>query len=116
MVIQRNMANVIRAIKEVNAKSMSELSSELEISRSTLQNYLAGKGNPSASTMEQLAEKLGIDVSFLVSGVFSDNQLRIVLRLLDTMGLLFRLSPEKRVQFANLLLEMIRLWDGTDKD
>jgi len=65
--------------------------------------------------MEQLAEKLGVDVSFLISGVFSDNQLQIVLRLLDAMGLLFVLSPEKRIQFAHLMLEMIQLWDGTDK-
>ena len=116
MIIQQNMANVIRAVKEVNAKSLSEMSAELEISRSTLQDYLSGKGNPSAETIEHLAEKLGVDVSFLVSGVFSECQLRIVLRLLDTFGLLFKLSPERRVRFAQLLLEMVQLWNGGDRD
>ena len=116
VIIQQNMANVIRAVKEVNAKSLSEMSAELEISRSTLQDYLSGKGNPSAETIEHLAEKLGVDVSVLVSGVFSECQLRIVLRLLDTFGLLFKLSPECRVRFAQLLLEMVQLWNGGDKN
>lgn len=114
VIIQQNMANVIRAVKEVNAKSLSEFSEELEISRSTLQSYLSGKGNPSADTMERLAEKLGLDVTFLVSGAFAGSQLRVLLRLLDTLGLVFHLSPVCRLRFAQLLLEMVQLWNGGD--
>ena len=47
MEVQQNMANVIRMIMETRNMSMDDFSEELEISRSTLQEYLKGKGNPS---------------------------------------------------------------------
>ena len=58
MGIQENMSKSIRSLKEVQHKSLVELSEELEISRSTLQKYLDGHGNPSLKMVEHLAEKL----------------------------------------------------------
>lgn len=114
MEIQRNMAAVMRALKEESGKSLTEFSEELEISRSTLQEYLSGSGNPNAATIDHLARKLGVDVSFLVSGAFSDGQLGVLLKLLDTLKLLSGLTPEQRRRFAGLMLEMVSLWDGGD--
>lgn len=111
MEIQRNMANVIRALKEASGKSLAEFSAELEVSRSTLQEYLSGNGNPNIATVGHLADKLGVDTSFLLSGVFSVDQIGILLRLLDMLKLLSGLSCEQRTHFARLLLEMVLLWN-----
>ena len=116
MEIQRNMANVIRMLKEASGKSLTEFSEELEVSRSTLQEYLSGKGNPSVVMIEHLANKLGVDASFLLSGVFSKDQIGLLLRLLDMMRLLSGLSCEQRTRFARLLLEMVLLWDEAALD
>ena len=43
MEVQQNMANVIRMIMETRNMSMDDFSEELEISRSTLQEYLKAK-------------------------------------------------------------------------
>lgn len=119
MQIQRNMAAVIRAIKETSGKSITEFSSELEISRSALQDYLSGKGNPSMSTIDHLAEKLGVDASFLISGVFSQDQVMVLLKLLDLTQFLSGLSPVQRVRFSELLVEMLALlnsaWDHAEE-
>ena len=111
MEIQRNMAKVIRTLKEASGKSLTEFSEELEISRSALQEYLSGNGNPGVVTIEHLASKLGVDTSFLLSGVFSEDQIGILLRLLDMLKLLSGLSCEQRIRFAHLLLEMVLLWN-----
>lgn len=114
MEIQRNMAKVIRALKEASGKSLSEFSEELEVSRSTLQEYLAGKGNPSIATIEHLSAKLDVDASFLISGIFSEDQIGILLKLLDMLKLLSDLSTEQQVRFVQLLLEMVSIWNEDD--
>ena len=114
MELKRNMATVIRALKEESGKSTADFSVELEVSRSTLQKYLSGQGNPNLSTVEHLAEKLGIDASFLISSNSSEDQLDILLKLLETLKLLSGLSIGKRQKFAQLLLEMVSLWDDSD--
>lgn len=111
MEIQQNIASIMRALKERRGKSLDEFSNELEISRSMLQEYLSGRGNPSMSTINHLSEKLGVDAIVLLSGSYSNEQVKILLKLLDTFELLFNMTPEKRHRFAELLLEMISLWE-----
>lgn len=108
------MAAVMRAFKEESGKSLSELSAELEISRSALQDYLSGTGNPNVATISHLAQKLGVDEAFLVSGSFPDGQFEILMKLLDSFKLLFELPKERRMRFAELLLEMVKLLSGDD--
>ena len=110
MEIQRNMSQVIRAYKRASGKSLNEFAKELDISRSSLQEYLEGSGNPSAATINHLAKKLDVDVTFLVSGVYSEDITAILLKLLDLMDLLSGLSHEQRMQFASLLNQMLLLW------
>ena len=114
MEIKQNMSKVMCALKKESRKSMSELSDDLQISRSALQDYLSGKGNPSVNTIEHLAKRLGVDASFLISGAFSEDQLGILFHLLGTIESLSKLPPEKRRCFAELLLKMVKLWDGED--
>ena len=93
MGIQENMSKSIRSLKEVQHKSLVELSEELEISRSTLQKYLDGHGNPSLKM------------------VFEPSQQEVVLLLMDTIKELAKLPQSKRVLFAKRFLEIIHLWD-----
>lgn len=111
MEIQKNMAAVMRAIKENRGKSLGEFSADLEISRSALQEYLSGTGNPNLSTIDHIAHKLGVDTLFLISGSFTYDQAKVLLQLLNTLELLSELSPAKRQRFAELLLDLILLWE-----
>ena len=111
MGIQENMSKSIRSLKEVQHKSLVELSEELEISRSTLQKYLDGHGNPSLKMVEHLAEKLHVDPIFLLAEMFEPSQQEVVLLLMDTIKELAKLPQSKRVLFAKRFLEIIHLWD-----
>lgn len=110
MEIQRNMSQVIRAYKRASRKSLKEFAKELDISRSSLQEYLDGTGNPSATTINHLAKKLDVDVAFLVSGIYSEDITAILLKLLDLLDLLAGLTQEQRMKFATLLNQMLLLW------
>ncbi len=114
MEIQKNIAAVMRAFKEERGKTMTEFSDYLEISRSALQEYLSGNGNPNVTTLEHLAKKLEIDPSLLICGAFSQGQLTILLKLLDMLKLISGLEVEQRCRFGQLLLEMVSLWDAGD--
>lgn len=111
MEIQKNMSVVMQAIKRERNKSLVDFAEELEVASSSLQEYLTGRGNPRMTTIEHLAQKLNVDVTFLISGAFSDSEIEVLLKLLDTLGLLSGLPVPKRRKFAQLLLEMVSLWD-----
>ena len=111
MGMQQNMADLICAIKKQRGKSVMGLSEELEISASTLQDYLKGKGNPTVKRVERLAEKLEIDPIALVSGSVDPEKRQIILLLLDTIQEVSELPQSKRVRFAELFLELVQLWE-----
>lgn len=111
MGIQQNVADMMRAFKAERNQSTAEFSEELEISRSTLQEYLNGTGNPSVSMLDHIAEKLGIDPMVLVSGSFSENRLEIMLLMFRSVKAVTELPAEKRNCFAGLFLQIIDLWN-----
>ncbi len=112
MKIQRNIANAMRAAKESSGKSLTEFADELEISRSTLQGYLSGTGNPSIVTVEHISQKLGIGVAPLVSGTFSVKQVDILIELLKILGILRNKSPEQCRCFAEHLQGMLLILES----
>lgn len=114
MGIQKNMALVIRTYKERKKLSTADLSDQLEVSRSTLQEYLNETGNPRADTIDHIAEKLGMDSAVLVTGVFDQSQLRIIMLFLDTINEVSKLSKKQKHRFSQLFLEMISLWNSED--
>ena len=93
---------------------MTEFSEELEISRSALQEYLSGSGNPNLTTIEHIAQKLNVSPCFLLLGDFKEDQLCVFLKMIDILSLLSDLPPEKRKRFAKLLFEIISLWDNDE--
>ena len=111
MGIQKNMADMMNIIKQKKGISMVDFSEELEISCSALQDYLNAQGNPTIQMVEHLAYKLGLDPITLMAGLFEPDQVKILLILLDSLQGLSHLSPQKRRKFAELLQQMIQLWD-----
>jgi len=111
MEIQKNMSNIMNAIKESRRQSLTEFSEELEISRSSLQQLLDGTGNPSLHTIEHISQKLGIAPAALLLDPLEQSQQQITLLLLQTIDAVSKLDPEKRKLFAELFQQMIRLWE-----
>ena len=114
MNLNKNLAAVLNIIKSKHQKSMTEFSEDLEISRSALQEYLSGAGNPNLTTVEHIAQKLNVSPYFLLLGDFNEEQLSVFLKMIDILSLLSDLPVEKRKRFAELLFEMITLWDGDE--
>ena len=99
-------------MKSERQKSMTEFSEELEISRSALQEYLSGSGNPNLTTIDHIAQKLNVSPYFLLLGDFKEEQLSAFMKMIDILSLVSDLTSEKRKRFAELLFEIISLWDG----
>ncbi len=111
MGIQENMASMLRAKRQLDGQSIENWSEELGISHSTLQEYLKGAGNPTVKMIEHLAEKLAVDPVALVAGDMDPEQYKLVLLMLDTVKAVSVLSQPKRLRFAELFLELVRLWE-----
>lgn len=111
MGIQDNIADMMRAIKESRGKSMADFSEELEISPSTLQEYLKGAGNPTIKMVQRLAEKMGVDPLALMAGRVEPEQYQLTLLMLDTIQAVSVLPQPKRLRFAELFLELVQLWE-----
>jgi len=103
------MALVLQAYKKMSGKSYMECARALEISCTALKEYAVGRGNPSAATLEHLAHKLGVDPVFLVSGAFTDEQLVMAKRLLESIGLLASVPAKNRNAFAEQFVSLILL-------
>ena len=110
MGLQENIAAAMRAVMERRGKSLSDFSEELGISRNALHDYLRGRGNPSIATLEHIARKLEIDPAALVLGLFELDKREITLLLLDTIQSVAELPESRRLRFAELFLEMVKLW------
>ena len=114
MNLNKNFSTILNIIKSERQKSMTEFSEELEISRSALQEYLSGVGNPNLTTIEHIAQKLNVSPYFLLLGDFNEEQLKAFLKMMDILSFLSDLPTEKRKRFAELLFEMISLWNGDE--
>lgn len=111
MSMQENVARMMRAFQTAENKSTAAFSEELEISRSTLQSYLNGTGNPSVSMLEHIAQKLAVDPVVLVSDAFSGERADRLLLVMQTMNALAALSEEKRKSLAELFVQIAALWE-----
>lgn len=111
MGMRENMSEMMRMLKRYSKKSVEEFSTDLDIASSTLQEYLNGRGNPTVSMIEHIAEKLGVDPIALVSGKLEPEQSQIVFLLLDTIQAISDLPQPRRLKFAELFLELVHLWE-----
>ena len=110
MDIQRNIANFLGAYKRQRGLSAAEIAEELEISRSVLQDYLAGRCNPRADTIEHIAKKLNVSPAALVSGgLISPTEYDLIFVLLDTLDAFHGLSQDRQHEGIDLFIRLLRL-------
>lgn len=112
MGLNENIAATIRTVMKRQNKSLAAFSDEIGISKTALHDYVRGRGNPSVSTLEHIAENLGVSPAALMTGQLNMDQRGIALLLLDTVQSIAELPEEKRIRFAELFLEMVNLWNG----
>ena len=115
MNIQHNIAAFLSAYKRKRGLSAAEFSEELEISRSVLQDYLAGHCNPRADTIEHIAKKLNISPAALVSGgLISPTAYDLIFVLLDTLDAFHDLSQDRKREAIDLFIRLLRLLTNDD--
>ena len=115
--IQQNIAMMLSAYKRRKNYTIVELSEDLEISRSVLQDYLACRRNPRADTIEHIAQKLHVSPSALVSGgAITPSEYDLIFVLLDTLEAFHDLSPDQRREGVDLFVRLLHLWDKEDTE
>ena len=115
MDISQNMSSIFRMYKAATGKTLSEMASDFELSRSTVQKYMSGS-NPNARSICHVAKKLYVDEQVLLADAPSNHQVDLMEKLLPLFEPLSRITPEARREFAVHLLECIRLMDCQDTD
>lgn len=73
MIIQKNVADILKQLQIERGLSLAEFAEEIGISKSSLQEYRAAKRNLRADTLELLADKLDIPIASLVTGKLFSN-------------------------------------------
>lgn len=111
MSLQDNMAEFIRRIMAEKGKSLTEFAEELGISRNALYAYYTGGGNPTITTLAQIAERLHVDPAVLISNVPEQERREVADLLLSTIQCVSELPEEKRSRFPELFLEILKLWN-----
>lgn len=110
MGLQESFPINLQILRKSQKKSLVEFSQDLCISRSMLQEYLNGEGNPTLRTVDVIADKLGISPTVLVSDVFIPTQLEVIMFLLETLDKFTRLTDKQKLYFAEKFLELIEIW------
>lgn len=116
MGVRENLRNSLLIYKKLNNLSTSELAEQLDISRSALQDYLAGRSNPRMDTLVHIANKLGIDPAVLISDEFKPSQIDAILALFNSLQYISSLPHEKRHRLAELFCEAVELMSPDDDD
>lgn len=113
MEISENLRIMLQTYKDLNHLSLNELSEELGLSRSTVQDILTGKSNVRADTMEIICRKLGISPALIASECFEPKQVQIVLLLFNSVQLFAALPQENRLRLAELFSEAVHLMEAS---
>lgn len=72
MGIHKNLSNHLRTFKKEHNLSLMEFSNHLGIGRTALQEYIQETGNPTLSTIEQIARGLGMTEAELLAAEETD--------------------------------------------
>ena len=108
MEMRRIFAENLQAKREKLGKNQEAFAEELEISRSELQKYLNGTGNPTVEKIEQIAEKIAMEPMDLLFTPVSPERFEAKELLLQINKTIQALDSEQRCILAEGLQEIIR--------
>ena len=108
-----NLAHTMRKYMEQRNQNTAGFSEELEIARSTLRQYIEGKGNPSLGTVEHIARKLEIDPISLVCNDPDDRRTSAARYVLNTSLLTASLSEDDRQNLYDAFDTVISILEKT---
>ena len=114
MLLWHNLEIIVKAKQREPGLSNVEMACRTGISRATLTGILRGEGNPRLSTVERIAEKLGLEPVRLLCFAHNNEErvfLEQTLEMVDKTG---ALSPEKRERFVEFFRKLAQ--SKTDKD
>lgn len=111
MDLSANMAEFFRKFAAKHNMSISKLQIIVDVSRNTFYAYARGEGNPSLSSINCIADSLGVDPITILLGIYDPGGSKVSVLLLDTIRGVSELTPEDRQRFIKLFIrEMMRLW------
>ena len=99
----------LRLVYQARRTTLVEFSRELGIGHSTLRNILHGQGNSTLSTVEQIAQSLGVAPQVLLTGQHTEDRLLSALLLLEAVDCLKPLDPGQQKQASILLSQLLEL-------
>ena len=103
------LARNIKSLRAVHALTQEDLSLNTEISLSVLRELEHGRGNPTLSTLERLADGLDVDLSILLAENCKLHIMDIYLPLFKQLNGFQTLSPEEQAAAIKCFSEFIQL-------
>ena len=107
--LNQNLTRNLRLVYQARRTTLVEFSRELGIGHSTLRNILHGQGNSTLSTVEQIAQSLGVAPQVLLTGQHTEDRLLSALLLLEAVDCLKPLDPGQQKQPSILLSQLLEL-------
>lgn len=107
--LNQNLTRNLRLVYQARRTTLVEFSRELGIGHSTLRNILHGQGNSTLSTVEQIAQSLGVAPQVLLTGQHTEDRLLSALLLLEAVDCLKPLDPGQQRQASILLSQLLEL-------
>lgn len=116
MEIRENIANTVNRILQERNKTLSELSDEIDIPRSSLENYAKGMSNLRADTIEILADKLGLTPAELISNISEKPEWQQAKAVLLAAHEISGLSMEKQESGIQAFLKLVSIFSEEEVD
>jgi len=106
-----NIGSTIKAIRKQRKMTQQQLADEMKISRSYLSDIENGNKNPSTKTLESLAKKLNVSITYLTTGMKTLNDLtedEIDNQIKSAQSNLKKIKNDSEKELKNYLLELIQ--------
>ncbi len=113
MILQQNLSTAMNALRQQRQQSVSSLSKDLGIAKSSLQEILDGNGNPQIETVERIASQLSISPVTLLSCAGQGEQVQRGLFLLQNIQAISRLPQAQQHELAAVFYQMVTLLEPT---
>lgn len=111
MEMQDMLADRLKQKRALSHASLEEYSKELGISKSALQKYEAGTGNPTLATVQTIADHLHESPAQLL-GMYSEEEMEAAGLMFRTLEWSMGLSEGSRRELAVLFRELSRFLSG----